>query len=310
MWRQIPRRNASGHHGSPRQDAGANSRLFSEVRQDNTQHPTVPVSRSWLDTLSGSMVEISRRLATVENSLPRRTGTEGSTSDVQQYANSNNPTSTTMHCTVNLSEPFFTVTRAPSNSSAPSVYEEQCRLFGYQPRYQPSVSSVLGKRTTSQLGKGIKKKNKPAAARQLWRKEVALLRYINCTRVPDTKERMLMAKLGLGCKEMSFDLEGDEVHLHQCLLAEFPVLEKTGGYSLFRPNTNSYDLITIEAPQGGMTIRYLKDILRSARLYIRPLQCNVETDDDEEDDELELFTHDVKVKFSEVSLIKLFIIRN
>ena len=60
-----------------------------------------------------------------------------------------------------------------------------------------------------------------------------------------------MAKLGLGCKEMSFDLEGDEAHLHQCLLAEFPVLEKTG--ALFRPNTNSYDLITIEAPQSGMT---------------------------------------------------------
>ena len=60
-----------------------------------------------------------------------------------------------------------------------------------------------------------------------------------------------------------------------------------------------------------MTIRYLKDILCSARLYIRPLQCNVETDnddDDEEDEELELFTHDVKVKFSEVSLIQLLII--
>ena len=194
MWCQIPRRDASGH-GSPRRDVGANSRLFPEIRQDNTQHPTVPVSQNWLNTLSGSMVEISRRLATVENSLPRRTGTGESTSDVQQYANSNNPTSTTVQCTVNLSEPSFTVTRAPLNSSAPSVYEEQCRLFRYQPRYQPSVSSTLGKRTTSQLGKGIKKKNKPAAARQLWRKEVALLRYINCTRVPDTKERMLMAKI-------------------------------------------------------------------------------------------------------------------
>ena len=161
MWRQIPRRDASGH-GSPRQDAGANSRLFPEIHQDNTQHPTVPVSQNWLNTLSGSMVEISHCLATVENSLTRRTGTGESTSDVQQYANSNNPTSTTVQCTVNLSEPSFTVTRAPLNSSAPSVYEEQCRLFRYQPRYQPSVSSILGKRTTSQLGKGIKKRtNQP-----------------------------------------------------------------------------------------------------------------------------------------------------
>ena len=195
-----------------------------------------------------------------------------------QYANSNNPTSTMVQCTVSLSEPVsFTMARAPLSSSAPSVYEEQCRLFGYQLRYQPSVSSVLGKRTTSHLGKGIKKRtNQPQRGNCMWRKEVALLRHTNCTRVLDTKERMLMAKLGLGCKEMSFNLEGDEAHLHQCLLAEFPVLEKTRGYSLFRQNTNSYDLIMIEAPQCGMTIRYLKDILRSARLYIRPLQCNVD----------------------------------
>ena len=168
-------------------------------------------------------------MATVENSLPRRTGTGGSTSDVQQYAN------TTVQCTVNLSEPAsFTVTRAPLSSLAPSVYEQQCRLFGYQPRYQPSVSSILGKQIMSHLDKGIKKRtNQPQHGNCMWRKEVALLRHTSCTRVPDTKERMLMAKLGLGCKEMSFDLEGDEAHLHQCLLAEFPVLEKTGGYSLF-----------------------------------------------------------------------------
>ena len=161
---------------------------------------------------------------------------------MQQYANSNNvnSTSTTVQC--NLSEPTFTVTRAPLSSSAPSLsYEDwHCRLFGYQPRYedwhcrlfgyQPSVSNVLGKRTTNHLGKGLKKKTKPAAAQLCGRKQVAILCQTNPTRVPDTKERMLMAKLGL---------------------------------------------------------------------------CNVETDDDEE---LELLTHDVKVRFSKVSPVKLLII--
>ena len=38
-------------------------------------------------------------------------------------------------------------------------YEDwHCRLFGYQPRYLPSISNVLGKRTTNYLGKGLKKK--------------------------------------------------------------------------------------------------------------------------------------------------------
>ena len=331
MWRRIPRRDASG---SPCRDVSC-QRESSELRND-VQHATVPVPQSWLD-------EISRRLATVESSLPRRPGTPagGNTSDAglqhmhqnllmnamashaNQYGNNINPTVTTATgaaTTVqyfNLAQPYFT--RATSGTSlassasssrdaspvftgAPprSVYEEQCRLFGYK----PSVSGVLGKRSAFgkyNLGKGPKR-NKATPLRQLWRKEVACLRHTSTTRVPDTEEKMLMAKLGLGCKELTFDLEGDEAYLHAYLLAEFPVLEKTGGYSLFRPNTNSYDLIMIQAPQGGITIRYLKDIVRSARLYIRPLQCSITAEsDEEEDEELEPFHH-VKVNLSGIAI--------
>ena len=40
--------------------------------------------------------------------------------------------------------------------------------------------------------------------------------------------------------------------------------------------TNSTDLITIDTPrQGGISMRYLRDILKAAKLYIVPLQRDI-----------------------------------
>ena len=81
--------------------------------------------------------------------------------------------------------------------------------------------------------------------------------------------------MGLGSREILFDLDGDELYLHEKLLSEFPIL-KGGGYTLLRTNTNSTTLLSIEWPQSGVTIKYLKEVLCSARLYVRPLQFDIE----------------------------------
>ena len=192
---------------------------------------------------------------------------------------------TTSTAAIQSSRHAETVTASSSDrlvagpSSGPrSVYEEHRRLFGYRP-------SVAGARRTGFFASGPAKKKSKVKPMQIWKKEVACLRFTDADRVPDTMEKMMMTKMGLGCRLMKFDLDGDEAYLHSELLAEFPELKNTGGYSLLRPNTNSYDLIEIEAPHGkvgGMTIRYLKDIVCSARLYIRPLQFSmIDKDEDE-----------------------------
>ena len=38
---------------------------------------------------------------------------------------------------------------------------------------------------------------------------------------------------------------------------------------------NSCDLVRIEGPDSGVTVPFHKDILRQAKLYIRPLQCDI-----------------------------------
>ena len=42
-----------------------------------------------------------------------------------------------------------------------------------------------------------------------------------------------------------------------------------------RVSENSRSLVAIEGPTGGVDVPFLKDILRQAKLYVRPLQCDV-----------------------------------
>lgn len=89
---------------------------------------------------------------------------------------------------------------------------------------------------------------------------------------------MELARMGLGLAELVFDFNGDAEHIHSVLLYQFPQLKACGGYTLMRLKDNSYDLVEIEYPAKGLNVSYLKDILNQAKLYIRPLQRNIEDD--------------------------------
>lgn len=101
------------------------------------------------------------------------------------------------------------------------------------------------------------------------------LRFKNQWKSPDTRERMELAKFGLGLKELVFDLDGNAMHIHTTLLDAYESLGECGGYTLLRLATNSSDLLEIQPPKAGMSTRYLKDIVKSAKLYVRPLQADI-----------------------------------
>ncbi len=52
------------------------------------------------------------------------------------------------------------------------------------------------------------------------------------------------------------------------------MLEGCGGYTLMRLGENSRELVPIDGPDGGITIPFLKDILR-----VRPLQQDLSIED-------------------------------
>ena len=42
------------------------------------------------------------------------------------------------------------------------------------------------------------------------------------------------------------------------------------------PTAKALELIPI--PEGGYTVEYLKSVITTAKLYIRPIQCNISLD--------------------------------
>lgn len=153
-----------------------------------------------------------------------------------------------------------------------SVLSEHKRLFGFKPS-KPVRSNKSGK------GKGKSRLNQPRGKVSSWKRECFCLSECEQTWKPSPEDKMKLAKMGLGLKEITFNSDGGEDHIHDTLLSTFPALSKCGGYTLLRLGAGSKGLMEIERPDDGMTVPYLKDILNQAKLYVRPLQCDLSEED-------------------------------
>ena len=56
----------------------------------------------------------------------------------------------------------------------------------------------------------------------------------------------------------------------------FPQLKEAGGYELLRVGTRSRNLELIPIPPGGYTAQYLKEVVQQAKVYIRPIQADLD----------------------------------
>lgn len=90
------------------------------------------------------------------------------------------------------------------------------------------------------------------------------MRYTDQVKAPDTEEKMKLAQMGLGFKEIKLNTDGDAHHIHSTIVDAYPELDSSGGYCLMRLGSGSSDLVTIEPPKTGLNVRYLRDILKSA----------------------------------------------
>ena len=97
--------------------------------------------------------------------------------------------------------------------------------------------------------------------------------YKSQTRVPNSLEKMELQKRG-HIQELTFELDGDEFHIDEILKDAFPEILQCGGYVLMRQNGS--DLIHLDPPNCVLTVKYLRDVLLRARLFIRPIQMDIE----------------------------------
>ena len=160
------------------------------------------------------------------------------------------------------SQTTTTQSSSTGQESSTSALPEHQPLFGFK----DSKASLPSK----QKGKATGRMKKPG--RTTWKKECVCLLDSQQTCKPSPKEKMELAKMGLGLCELTFNASRNADHIHCVIIDKFPVLDNIGGYTLLRLGENSRNLIEIETPEGGLSVTYLKDILNQAKLFVRPLQ--------------------------------------
>ena len=78
-------------------------------------------------------------------------------------------------------------------------------------------------------------------------------------------------------KRVSVFAYGTSSELQDDLFRGFPKLSRGGGYEfLCAPETGSRELLVIEMPHDGYSVEYLQAVVKSAKIYIHPLQRDID----------------------------------
>ena len=172
-------------------------------------------------------------------------------------------------------------TRPDSISNAAQL--EFNRLFLWNPKSSVGSKRKKGIAITYQKGGGSKKKRLPT-----WTHTFVCLANTDDDTAPGSKYRASLQLAGLGGKRLSVDLYADTRELHDDILFNFPKLIDAGGYELLRSSTAgpSKELEIIPQPGDGYTVEYLKAVAHQAKVFIRPLQQNLELSSDRVDQQV------------------------
>ena len=104
------------------------------------------------------------------------------------------------------------------------------------------------------------------------------LSKVNHVLIPNARERTNLKLAGLGEKKFAVFAYGCSSELQEELFREYPKLESGGGFELLRASeAGGKDLVPIEIPHQGYSVEYLQAIVKSAKIYIRPLQRDLDT---------------------------------
>ena len=141
------------------------------------------------------------------------------------------------------------------------VRTERNRLFNFGFRRKSS------KRPASTLPTKFKKKL------HTWCHDFVCLSSTRATKPPSSLETADFIRAGLGRKQLTL-FEGDgSFELHSEIMQAFPRLHDGGGYELLRlSESGQRSLQVIPSPSDGYSVTYLKEVLRQAKVYIRPVQ--------------------------------------
>lgn len=142
-------------------------------------------------------------------------------------------------------------------------FEERFNIFRPQ--------SICRKHSLSLTRKSRKRKL------QLWEHAFCCLASTDEDSPPSAMERARLMQAGLGEKKLSFMENADAEDIHHDLIETFPKLRMGGGYELLCTSERNTRLLdVIPQPPSGYTVTYLKSVAGQAKIYITPLQRNLD----------------------------------
>ena len=99
--------------------------------------------------------------------------------------------------------------------------------------------------------------------------------------VPSFRKKEELLAAGLGEKRIKVSIDATAAQLHDTLLVAFENLKEGGGFEIMRCLPNSRTLVSLPIPDHGHTPASLKKEVGQARIYLRPLQSdlNLDTED-------------------------------
>ena len=156
-----------------------------------------------------------------------------------------------------------------------NVHSEMSQLFSWN---RHSSRHAHGKSSNSKRKAGVpavsvskKKKLKT------WTHTFVCLAETTHMYIPDMSERTALKLAGLGEKKFSVFAYAAGCELQLELVREFPKLAGAGGYELLRAHeSGGRELILIDIPHDGYSVEYLQAVIKSGKIYIRPLQRSLD----------------------------------
>ena len=83
---------------------------------------------------------------------------------------------------------------------------------------------------------------------------------------------------GLGEKLVELSLNASAHEVADKLTAIFPKLKDAGGFTFLKIPSNSKTLVRIPITESGYTATYLKEVTKTGRIFIRPIQRDLNLD--------------------------------
>ncbi len=161
--------------------------------------------------------------------------------------------------------------------------------------------SVVGMKRDRGKGSVFKCKKKKIPS---WTHTFICLAHCDQQSVPDSEERIQLQLQDLGEKKITIAIDAESWEIYDEIQSHFPKLKTAGGFEMLRVGSGKM-LQIIACPKIGYTVPFLHAVVHSAKIYLRPLQKDLFSDEENED----TVVCDLTTVYSAVSITFLFCFR-